>query len=221
MESTNETETVTMDTTEASIDKDIINNNGKKKFDEKNIELVSSIVKKTKKAPAKKSKKIKEENCDEDYDDCEDLEERSEDESDAGSLEEFIIDEDENEESEEEGSCDDEKELTKEEEMSRDLEDISKNNIVTGKRVRKPVVRFEDSVFNSEEYKKMLLCDIPDDELDAVLESDEEEEYSDEDDEEYEGKSDDDENDVESEVSDSDYEEEEEKDAKKIKVSSE
>ena len=195
MESTNETETVTMDTTEASIDKDIINNNGKKKIDEKNIELVSSIVKKTKKAPAKKSKKIKEENCAEAYD--------------------------ENEESEEEGSCDDEKELTKEEEMSRDLEDISKNNIVTGKRVRKPVVRFEDSVFNSEEYKKMLLCDIPDDELDAVLESDEEEEYSDEDDEEYEGKSDDDENDVESEVSDSDYEEEEEKDAKKIKVSSE
>lgn len=150
------------------------------------------------------------------------MEERSEDESDAGSLEEFIIDENENEESEEEGSCDeDEKEFTKEEEMSRDLEDISKNNIVAGKRVRKPVVRFEDSVFNSEEYKKMLLCDIPDEELDAVLESDEEEEYSDEDDEEYEGNSEDDENDLESEGSESDYEEEEEKDAKKIKVSAE
>ena len=115
MESTNETDPVTMDTTEYSIDKDISINNAKNKIDEEKIELVSSIVKKTKKTSSKKNKKKKEENDDEDDDDLEDLEERSEDESDAGSLEEFIIDENENEESEEEGSCDeDEKEFTKE-----------------------------------------------------------------------------------------------------------
>ena len=59
-----------------------------------------------------------------------------------------------------------------------DKDAIDPNNIISGKRIRKKTVRYEDTVFNSEEYRKMMLCDVPDDELKAALED---EDFSDSD----------------------------------------
>ena len=42
-------------------------------------------------------------------------------------------------------------------------------NIVHGKRSRKPVTRFTDQIFKTEEYRKMMLCDVPQEEINAAL----------------------------------------------------
>lgn len=214
MDSIVDKKTGTMDPSKMDLSEGISQNMEKQIFPETKREMVSSIINKnipkksteTKKKSSKKQKveKIEDEDEDEDYGE---MEERSEDESDAGSLNEFIVNEESDDSESDDGSVDDEKELTTEEKTKKDLEDISESNIVSGKRVRKPVKRFEDSVFNSDEYKKMILCDIPDDELDAVFSSESEEEMSDEEDGEYDGPEDDEDNSSEEESED--YEESE------------
>lgn len=49
-------------------------------------------------------------------------------------------------------------------------EGIDSANIVHGKRRRKPVQRFTDQLMRTEEYRKMMLCDIPAEEMKAALE---------------------------------------------------
>jgi len=186
----------TTDIPKSEFSEDKFKNIESKLTSESKLDVVSTIInKKESKNDAEKNKstkkqKVEEKPTDNDCDeDDEGMEERSEDESDAGSLDEFIINEDndedeEEEEDEDEGSETEELKLTEEEKIKRDLEDINTSNIIIGKRVRKPVKRLEDDIFNSEEYKKMILCDIPDEELDAVF-SESEEEMSDEEDDEY------------------------------------
>ena len=53
--------------------------------------------------------------------------------------------------------------------IASDLDGILSENIVTGKRRRVAPKRYEDEIFSSAEYKKMMLCDIPQDEMDAAL----------------------------------------------------
>jgi X-linked retinitis pigmentosa GTPase regulator len=159
-----------------------------------------------------------------DVDDVDDFydEEKSEDDDDAGSLEDFIVndepDDNEKETSDEPEEC---VTLTKEESNKRDLEDINSSNILTGKRTRKPVKRFEDDLFQSEEYKKMMLCDIPEDELNAALEddfsSDEEEGEEDDDYEDENGNENEDQEETESEDEDSSENEDETPEKKDFK----
>jgi len=133
--------------------------------------------------PAPKSPSPYESDDDEEYDDA-----RSVDSSDEGSLVDFIVKEDGGEEAENEepGSEDDDTLLSKEEEIKRDLDGIDRSNIVLGKRTRRATVRYEETVFGTQEYKKMMLCDVPDSEMHALEEEDSDDGYSqDEEDEEY------------------------------------
>ena len=161
----------------------------------------SSLAKKKKK---KVKKIVIEEEEDDDEEDIEGCEERSEDSEDEGSLVDFIVKEESGEEEEDdkevhseddEGPCT----LSKEDALKRDLDGIDTSNIIQGRRTRQRTQRYEETVFATEEYRKMMLCDVPDDEVEDALGDDEEEE---DDDSEVEG---DDEED-----SDEDYEEEEE-----------
>jgi len=95
---------------------------------------------------------------------------RSEDSDDAGSLVDFVVDDDAPIDANNQPSTD----------QPRDLDGIDAGNIVLGKRRRRPTQFFEHEVFASAEYRKMMLCDVPRDELHAVLPSDEEEENDDE-----------------------------------------
>lgn len=54
-------------------------------------------------------------------------------------------------------------------EAANENDGIDKANILSGKRVRRPTVRYEDTVFASSAYQKMMLCDVPFDELNAAL----------------------------------------------------
>ena len=120
-----------------------------------------------------------------------DDEEEGEDE--AGSLVDFIVD-DEDDEADASGVSDEEEEDRRslsvdesvDESGNRDMDGIDPANIVTGKRRRVQTQFYEQQVFNSEEYKRMILCDIPKEEMHAVMESDDEEESEDCEDEEVE-----------------------------------
>ena len=133
-------------------------------------------------------------------DDLDDEDVRSNDEDDdAGSLVDFIV----NDEGEEGGEDDDasvtsEPPKTEEEERSRDLDGIDTGNIITGKRTRRQTNFYEQEVFNTDEYRRMILDDVPDDERHA-LEEISDEDVSDEEDEEYD--EDDSEEEEEEEVS--------------------
>ena len=109
-------------------------------------------------------------------DGCEEC--RSEESDDAGSLVDFVVDDD--------TPIDVEKQTPRGGEQPRDLDGIDAGNIVLGKRQRRPTQFFERGVFASEEYRKMMLCDIPRDELHAVLSSDEGASGEDEDEDEGE-----------------------------------
>ena len=115
--------------------------------------------------------------------DDDDDDDESEGEDEAGSLVDFIVD-DEGEEGDDEAQSDDGSEAcseppaTKEEAIRRDLDGISNENIVSGKRTRKQTTFYEQSVFNTEEYRRMMLCDVPKDELDALENESEGEEES-------------------------------------------
>lgn len=64
---------------------------------------------------------------------------------------------------------DDDAQSRSESSFLNDMEGISEENIVVGKRKRVPPKRYEMEVFSSVEYKRMMLCDIPPDEIDAAL----------------------------------------------------
>jgi len=53
--------------------------------------------------------------------------------------------------------------------MSNDLDGIEVSNILHSKRKRRATVRYEDELFQSDEYRKLMLCDIPDEEMEAAL----------------------------------------------------
>lgn len=129
-------------------------------------------------------------------DDLDDEEVRSnDDDDDAGSLVDFIV-EDEGEEGDDDdddASVTSEPPKTKEEERARDLDGIDVSNIISGKRTRRQTKFYEQEVFNTEEYRKMILDDVPDDERHALEETSDEEEDSDEEDGEYDGEDSDDE----------------------------
>lgn len=103
-------------------------------------------------------------------------EERSDDGSDSeGSLKDFIGD-------------DEEEEVVAAPKTQNDMEGIDEGNILKYKRVSRPVKRYETEVFGSAEYRKMILDDVPDDEMEAALGADEsgEEEGEEEEDDESE-----------------------------------
>lgn len=136
--------------------------------------------------PKKAAHRLKKKQClveDDDGSDCEDVRSTDEDD-DAGSLVDFIEDDDDD--------CSEEDfeetEPTEEEVRRMDVEAIDTNNIRLGKRTRRAPVRYETEVFNTEEYKKLMLTDVPDEELNAIGEDtdDESEEESDDDDEWHE-----------------------------------
>ena len=129
------------------------------------------------------------ESKEEDEEDEEDEEEdEEEDDDDAGSLVDFIVEDDEVEEEEEEDDDDDDESVdgappkTKEEAIRRDLDGIDPNNIISGKRTRRQTQFYETEVFSSPEYKRMMLCDVPEDEMHALEEDDDEDEEDDEED---------------------------------------
>ena len=170
---------------------------------------LDAIVSASKKIPKKASKKKDEEVDDDELEGCE---ERSEDSDDEGSLVDFIVKGDEEENDDTYGSEDDEtpEKLTKEEAMKRDLDGIDPSNIIEGgrgRRVRRKTQRYEEEVFASDEYRKMVLCDVPDDEVEDALGSDDEEEMEDEDGEDSDGSYDDEEDDEEDDDEEDDEEE--------------
>lgn len=120
-------------------------------------------------------------------DDLDDEDVRSnDDDDDAGSLVDFIV-EDEGEDGEEgdEASVTSEPPKTEEEERARDLDGIDTGNIITGRRTRRQTKFYEQEVFNTDEYRKMILDDVPEGERHALEETSDEEEESDEEDDEY------------------------------------
>ena len=62
-----------------------------------------------------------------------------------------------------------------------EMDGIDAGNIVTGKRKRRQTQFYEREVFSSENYRKMVLVDVPDEEMHAVFEESENEDEGDED----------------------------------------
>ena len=151
-------------------------------------------------------------------DDVDDDDDEEEGEDDAGSLVDFIVNDDEENEDIDDGnsSIQSEKPATQEEAECRDMDGIDTSNIIVGKRTRRQTKFYEQEVFNTDEYRKMMLCDVPKEEMHAVIESDEEESENDEeDDASYDGECD---NEEEEEVEDGDESgEEDEENEKKFK----
>ena len=106
-------------------------------------------------------------------------EEDSGEDDDAGSLVDFIV----NDEGEEGASADEESEAeseapaTAEEAIKRDLDGIDPSNIVYGRRTRRKTQFLEREIFASADYRKMMLCDVPKEEMHAVESEGEEEDY--------------------------------------------
>lgn len=104
-------------------------------------------------------------------------EERSDDEDDdAGSLVDFIVDDEGEEggsgaESGAESDAESEAPATKEEAVKRDLDGIDPSNIVAGRRVRRRTQFLEREIFASPDYQRMMLCDVPKEELHAAAAS--------------------------------------------------
>ena len=129
-----------------------------------------------------------------DGEDVDDEEEEGED--DAGSLVDFIVKDDEAETGPPvKGLTADESPLT----------GIDVANIIVGKRVRRQTKFFEQEFLNTDEYRKMLLCDVPKDEMQAAVDSDTDlDETEDEDDSSFTDGSDDDEDTDENDTTDED-----------------
>ena len=104
-------------------------------------------------------------------------ESEGEESDDAGSLVDFVV-EDDGEECDDGSSVASEAPATREEALARDLDGISAANIVPGKRVRRATQFYEREVFQTAEYRRMMLCDVPADEMHAVQQSDAESENS-------------------------------------------
>lgn len=136
------------------------------------------------------------EDADEEDIGSDDDDERSDDDDDdAGSLVDFIVDD---EEEGEEGNDDDSQEEENEEKEEKegegkgkgepldDMDGISTTNIITGKRTRRQTQFYEETVFNTKEYRNMMLCDVPKEELHALEDSGDEEEEEEDEEDEYE-----------------------------------
>ena len=138
----------------------------------------------------------------------------NDDDDDAGSLVDFIVD-DEGEEGDDEDddavSTVSDAPKNKEEERVRDLDGIDASNIITGKRTRRQTKFYEQEVFNTDEYRRMILEDVPEDERHALEQESDDEEDATDDEEEYE-------EDEEDEEDDEDEEDEEDDDVKKMRV---
>ena len=128
--------------------------------------------------------------------------------------EEYVDIEDDEEDEEDEEDDDDDDDNEDDEDVEDDNGDentpaveppiddgIDTSNIISGKRVRRGVMRYEDEVFSSKEYQQMMLCDVPPDELKAALVDEDfsEEEDSVEDAYEVDGEGDEDEEDEDEE----------------------
>ena len=137
------------------------------------------------------------------YDDNEhDIEDEEDDNSDdEGSLVDFIVKDEEDK---------------VEEGPSNEFDGIDESNIVYGKRKRKPTQFYENEVFSSPEFRKMMLEDVPDSEIDAAIgdESEEDDEDEDEEDDSYEEEEDDDEEEGEEEEEEEEEEEDDEEEEK-------
>jgi hypothetical protein len=101
--------------------------------------------------------------------------ERSADEDDdAGSLVDFIVNDEggEGEDAESEAGSETASEpATKEEALKRDLDGIDPSNIVAGRRVRRRTQFLDREIFASADYRRMMLCDVPKEELNAAAAS--------------------------------------------------
>jgi hypothetical protein len=112
----------------------------------------------------------------------------TDDGDDVGSLVDFIVDDEgEGEEcngDETESVLSDPPE-TEDDQRVRELDGMDSSNIITGKRTRRQTKFYEHEVFSTDEYRKMVLDDVPEEERHALEDSSDEEEGSD-DDENYE-----------------------------------
>ena len=90
-------------------------------------------------------------------------EESDDDDDDAGSLVDFVVDDDDTQ-----GEVEEETD-TKIVENQNDMDGIDAKNILPGRRVRRKTQFYEQTVMNTPEYRKMMLMDIPADEIDAAL----------------------------------------------------
>lgn len=132
------------------------------------------------KPPAKRKRVVKDED-EEEFDET-----RSVDSEDAGSLVDFIVkDNDDDANDDDNESVESEGPRNEEEARQRDLDGIDTSNIITGRRTRRQTVFYEQTVFNSDEYRKMMLDDVPDEEMHALDESEGEDDESDEEDGSY------------------------------------
>ena len=95
------------------------------------------------------------------------------DEDDAGSLVDFIVDDEPGDGGHASDGAESDAEsdapATREEALARDLDGIDSSNIVTGKRQRRQTQFFERQVFASDEYRRMVLQDVPKQEMSAVM----------------------------------------------------
>lgn len=136
-------------------------------------------------------------------DDIDDEDVRSnDDDDDAGSLVDFIVNDEGEEGDDEDGdaSVTSEPPGTEEEECVRELDGIDASNIITGKRTRRQTKFYEQEVFNTEEYRRMVLDDVPEDERHALEELSDEESDGEDEDGEYENNESDDDEEEEEEV---------------------
>ena len=116
----------------------------------------------------------------------------NDDDDDAGSLVDFVVEDDGEESGDDNASVTSEPPKTAEEARARDLDGIVQSNIVVGKRTRRQTKFYEQEVFNTDEYRKMIFEDVPDDERHAIEESSDDDREDDEEDENYECSDDDD-----------------------------
>jgi hypothetical protein len=100
-----------------------------------------------------------------------------------------------------------------------DLDGISSSNIITGKRRRRQTQFYEQTVFNTKEYRNMMLCDVPQEEMHAIEEDDDDDSEEDEEDDDYDEGEEDDEEEGEEEEDEGEEMSEEELKAKKISKS--
>jgi len=124
---------------------------------------------------AKRRRAIKDDDEEGEFDET-----RSVDSDDAGSIVDFVVDE-EGEEEDDDASVESEGPRTEEEAHQRELDGIDTSNIITGKRTRRQTTFYEQTVLNTDEYRKMMLEDVPEDEMHALMEEEEEEEEEEED----------------------------------------
>jgi len=119
---------------------------------------------------------------------------RSVDSDDAGSLVDFIADDDDSDEATADAAP-----LTGVASTRVDLDGIDTRNIVTGKRRRAQTSFYEQTVMNTDEYRSMMLDDVPPDEIHAVYESSDDAGGVDASDDDYSGEEEEEEEDEEDE----------------------